>query len=428
MQGSDKRFYLSGIDYFQLLIDHHNKKNGGLGHEARLALFLEGRLSEQTLRAHLAANEHCRRLARVRIDKTWGLGYPSIVFLKQAAEIPVVCQTLGSETLPDAALNVQVPAYSAPPLHIQLLYLSSGNTCVLFTFHHILFDYAGVEAFIASLTGTAPAPVRLLPEPSPKRPFYERFNAFFRAVAFTFKEANFHMTTPERPLPAARPRWTVYRELVFSPDETRMFREKCRQKGALINPGAFQLACSCKALHDQVFSRQRRHRFIWVPVPVNVRRKGAPGAILSNGLSFLFYKLRPADLATVDTTLDNIQRQMKAQMRKELPRAFIDFADGYWYMPLPIYYPMFNLPSWGRLSSFSFSTLGNSFPALTGFMGLRVLDVVNYPSNSIAPGLTLLFYEFRGQLRLMSSWVKDWYTPDEQTRLLEQIKSFLVGA
>ena len=426
MQGSDKRFYLSGIDYFQLLIDHHNKKNGGLGHEARLAIFLRGFLPEKTLREHLAANAHCRQLAQVRIDKKWGLGYPSIVFTKKPTEIPVTSHTLDSDTLPDAFLNIPVPAYTAPPLHVQLLYLPNGHTCVLFSFHHILFDYSGVESFIASLGGAGQS-IPLLPAPEPKRPFFVRFKAFFRAVAFTFKEANYKMTVPEKPLPVAPLQWTTYRELSFSTRETQQFLENCRKNGSAFSPSTFQLACVSKALHDQMFSRQRRHRFIWAPVPVNVRRKGVPGAILSNGLSFLFYKLKPADLGTVDQALKSIQYQMKEQMRKGLPQAFVDFADGYWYMPLPIYYPMFNLPSWGRLSSFSFSTLGNSFPNLTEFMGLPVLDVVNYPSNSIAPGLTILFYEFRGQLRLMSSWVKGWYTAEEESSLLARIKALMLG-
>lgn len=44
-----KRYFLRGIDYFQLLIDHHNKRFGGPGHEARLAIFLDGRVDEDSL-------------------------------------------------------------------------------------------------------------------------------------------------------------------------------------------------------------------------------------------------------------------------------------------------------------------------------------------------------------------------------------------
>ena len=130
-------------------------------------------------------------------------------------------------------------------------------------------------------------------------------------------------------------------------------------------------------------------------------------------------------LKDFESTTAAIKAQMMDQMRKDLPAAFIDFADGYWYMPMPFYAPMLYLPSWGKLSSFSFSVLGNTFQNMNEFMGLKVTNIINYPSNSIAPGITFLFYEFRGELRLMTSWVKNQYTSDEQDRVLERVKSVL---
>ena len=130
-------------------------------------------------------------------------------------------------------------------------------------------------------------------------------------------------------------------------------------------------------------------------------------------------------LKDFESTTAAIKVQMMDQMRKDLPAAFIDFADGYWYMPMPFYAPMLYLPSWGKLSSFSFSVLGNTFQNMNEFMGLKVTNIINYPSNSIAPGITFLFYEFRGELRLMTSWVKNQYTSEEQDRVLERVKSVL---
>ncbi|MBL0340146.1 MAG: hypothetical protein IPP71_04025 [Bacteroidetes bacterium] len=146
-----------------------------------------------------------------------------------------------------------------------------------------------------------------------------------------------------------------------------------------------------------------------------------------NGLSFLFYKLRPEVLNDLESTTREIKSQMMDQMRKELPAAFIDFADGYWYMPMPFYAPMLYLPSWGKLSSFSFSVLGSTFQNLNEFMGLKVSNIKNYPSNSIAPGITFLFYEFRGELRMMTSWVKGQYSDEEQMAMIKRVMENLVN-
>lgn len=415
-----KRYFLKGIDYFQLLIDHHNKRLGGPGHEARLAIFLEGVVDEKKMLETLQQNDLCMQLQSLHISQTFGLGYPAVVFKDTKYEMPITVHHVDDDKLPVAFLNKPVAVFNNPPWHLQLVYFNNGTTCLLFTFHHILFDFAGVQSFINSLAGMTDIP--LLPAKENKIAFAIRFKRFFRAVFFTFREANRHMTIPERELPNKKPLKIIYHELEFSADETVAINENCKRRELQLNKSILQLAATSKALQDVIFSRQKNCKFIWVPVPVNTRKKGTKDAILLNGLSFLFYKLSPNDLRILDKTIETIKYQMKDQMRKELPKAFIDFVDGYWYMPMPFYYPMMNLPSWGKLSSFSFSALGNTFAGMSEFMGLPVTDIKNYPSNSIAPGFTFLFYEFRGKLRVMSSWVEGQFTKDEQLKVLDQIK------
>ncbi len=416
---SAKRYFLKGIDYFQLLIDHHNKKKGGLGHEARLAVYLDGNLDSQKFQLTLDNNLHFRQLQTIRVSKAYGLGYPSITFTNTKGIIPVTWQEINGNEIPHSALNVEVKVYENPPLHIQVFYLSNNTTCILFTFHHILFDFAGVQSFISSLCGIKNIP--LLPADSKPRPFSKRFKAFFDAVLFTFKEANAKMTVEEKLLPKQKPLLTTYKEITFTEAEKQRIYENASKHGLSLNLGMYLLAGVSKSVHDEIFSKQKNHNFIWAPVPVNVRKKGVTDAILLNGLSFLFYKLRPEVLQDLESTSKEIKSQMMDQMRKDLPAAFIDFADGYWYMPMPFYAPMLYLPSWGKLSSFSFSVLGNTFQNLNEFIGLKVIDIKNYPSNSIAPGITFLFYEFRGKLRLMTSWVKGQYSENEQEEVLKSI-------
>jgi len=421
---SAKRYFLKGIDYFQLLIDHHNKKKGGLGHEARLSVYLAGKLNEYLFLQILNANPHFQQLQTIRLGKSFGLGYPSITFTNTNGKIPVTFQELNGTEIPESAYNIQVQVYENPPMHIQVFYLANNTTCVLFTFHHILFDFAGVQSFINSLCGMQNIP--LLPTETKPRKFSKRVKSFFEAVFFTFKEANAKMTVEKKPLPKQKPLRTTYKEITFTESERLRIYENASKHGLALNPGMYLLAGVSKGLHDEIFSKQKKHNFIWAPVPVNVRKKGTDDAILFNGLSFLFYKLRPVALKDIESTTKEIKAQMLDQMRKKLPAAFIDFADGYWYMPMFFYAPMMYLPSWGKLSSFSFSVLGNTFPNLIEFMGLKVTNIINHPSNSISPGITFLFYEFRGELRMMTSWVKGQYTSEEQDRVLDRVKNLLI--
>lgn len=418
-----KRYFLKGIDYFQLLIDHHNKRHGGPGHEARLAIYLDGKVSETTFNSLLQKNEICERLRKLYISKTAGLGYPSLVFSETGTNIPVTYHHLDSNEIPGEFLNKPVAVYNMPPLHVQVLYFANASSCILFTFHHILFDFAGVQSVIASLTGIKNIP--LISTVKTNDAFTLRFKRFFNAVFFTFREANRKMTIPERVLPKEKPLKIIYRELSFNATETEAINEKCQKLGLQLNKSIFHVACTAIALHKEIFAHQKKHRFLWIPVPVNFRKKGTQDAVLFNGLSFLFYKLFPGDLDSLEKTIPTLLQQMKDQMRKDLPKAFIDFVDGYWYMPMPFYYPMMNLPSLGKLSSFSFSTLGTTFAGMQEFLGLPVTEIKNFPSNSISPGITFLFYEFRGQLRLMTSWVDGQYSETEQQAVLQQVKSLM---
>ncbi len=417
------RYYLKGIDYFQLLIDHHNKRFGGSGHEARLAIFLDGIVDEHKLRVIISGNEHCKMLSSLTISKTGGLGYPAAVFSNDLVPIPVSFHTIAGADIPDSFLNQAVSVYDSPPLHLQVLYFSNNTSCILFTFHHILFDFAGVQSFVYSLTGKKNIPLIAAEEKSTE--FRIRLRRFFKAVIFTFREANYRMTIPERALPK-KPLQIIYRELQFTETETLAVNENYIRRGLQLSHSLMQIACVCLALHSEIFSRQKNHNFIWVPVPVNFRRKGNNDAILFNKLSFLFYKLDQDALTGIDKTIEVLQSQMRDQVKKDMPKAFIDFADGYWYMPMPLYYPMMNLPSLGKLSSLSFSTLGNTFKELEYFLEHRVSEIKNYPSNSILPGFTFLFYEFRGTLRLMTSWVKGQYTENEQELVTNKIKELML--
>lgn len=418
-----KRYFLKGIDYFQLLIDHHNKRHGGPGHEARLAIYLNGKADESSLRNLLQGNEICEQLRFLHISKTAGLGYPSLVFSETGISIPVTFNHIDTNEIPSEFLNKPVDVYNMPPLHVQVLYFANATSCILFTFHHILFDFAGVQSFVASLTGIKNIP--LIAKTKTGETFTRRFKRFFDAVFFTFREANNRMSIPERELPAVKPLKIIYKEICFNKNETAAINEKYEKFGLQLNKSIFHVACTSIALHSKIFSLQKNHKFLWIPVPVNFRKKGTPVAVLFNGLSFLFYKLFPEQLNSLEKSIATLILQMKDQMRKDLPKAFVDFADGYWYMPMPFYYPMMNLPSWGKLSSFSFSTLGNTFAGMENFMGLPVTDIKNFPSNSISPGITFLFYEFRGQLRLMTSWVEGQYTTAEHDAVLQEVKMLM---
>ncbi|MCB0662778.1 MAG: hypothetical protein KDC24_08560 [Saprospiraceae bacterium] len=308
--------------------------------------------------------------------------------------------------------------YQAPPFRIDIF--KKGNSTLLwFSFHHIFFDHIGIRTFIKALEGDDSVQ---LTEPN-RKPLSLGHNirSYFKAANFAFLDGNFKMTRHEKGLPVAKEKSLSIHRKTFSKAEKEAILGNCK----MITPGnslnSFLLACVSKALHDEVFSKQKDHRFLWVPSLVNVRKKGGVQYMLRNYLSFLFFKLRPHVLQDLKATSKAVFTQMRDQIGKDLPRAFNDFAQTYLFMPREIYYWMWQMPSMGRMSAFSFSYLGKSFEGFDTFLGHQVTDIRNYPSNAIRPGISVIFYEFREELRMEISWVKDWYPQATEGAVVKRI-------
>jgi hypothetical protein len=419
---SFKRTFLKGVDYFQLLIDHHARRKGGPGHQAHLTVYLQGAPDEQTVVSWLEKNETASQIARARVSKSGGLGYPSVYFIKSSEAFPVQFVHADESRLPEIISSVSIDPFQNAPAQLTVIYFPDHTTCLLFSFSHILFDFAGVQSFIRSLAGMGESP--LFPEKVTTEKFAVRFKRFFRAVFFAFREGTRSMTIPERKLPQNKNLRIGYHEYEFSADETIRIYETMGRSGYGLNRSIPEIATVCTSLHQHIFSKQKHHEFIWLPVPVNNRRKGTADAVFFNGLTFLFYKITESELNNASSSQDVavlLTRQMKDQVNQQLPAAFTDFTNGYWYMPMPFYYPMMQLPSWGKLSTFSFSTLGKTFEGVDDMLGCKITNMVNYPSNTITPGITFLFYEYQNKLRIMSSWVKEQYSEEEQKAVMKSV-------
>ena len=421
-----KRFFLHGIDYFQLLIDHHGKKRGGRGHEAHLSILLEGHIPKDAIEQLFEVHPVLKKIINLRISKSFGIGYPSVYQTNRPAQLPVSFSSIDSGTVPFDNLNYSIDPYNEPPLFIQVLYMNNNTTCLLFTFHHILFDFSGVQSFIFSLSDMKD--LNLFSKKIINRSINSRLKGFFKEIIFTFREANAHMTIPEAALPAVKPVEIEFKEIIFSKSEAEAMESIAANLGVTLNKSLYYLTSCCLSLHKVIFNKQNKHNFIWIPVPVNKRLKGKDTGILFNDLTFLFYKIRKDELLDKKNVVKVLKKQMMHQIRNEMPDAFIDFVEGYKYMPLPFYYPMLNLPSWGKLSSFSFSVLGKTFEGLDSLFGHRIIDIKNYPSNSVSPGITFLFYTYKSELRLMTSWVKGQYSSEKQNEVLDKLKSILTNS
>ena len=225
---------LHGTDYFQLLIDHHSKRQGGPGHQAGLAIWLAGHVEEHELRKMLDEHPDCRRLQQVRVVKTNFIGVPEVKVDEPPKPVSLFVHRTQTDEIPSQIFQESVDVYHGPPLSIHLIESATGNCCIYFSFHHILFDFAGVTALIKSLAGGESIPLLPLKRRSPG--ISQKLQNFFKAIRFTFVEANWNMMIPGRMLPQQKKQQVVFHETFLHVKRHKPFYSECSQMVRPLTP------------------------------------------------------------------------------------------------------------------------------------------------------------------------------------------------
>lgn len=161
-----------------------------------------------------------------------------------------------------------------------------------------------------------------------------------------------------------------------------------------------------------------------VPISVDRRRKGEPGPVFGNFLSFHFARFTPAAAEDVAATAAAIRRDMADALRA-------DQVEAVWAgMSIARYSPARQLlrPFRGEApASFHCADTGESRPVLTTLFGTPVRSAYHVPGVQPRPGLGIFFSSFGETESIVAAWVDTVVTAAEIDRLLETIRSSVVA-
>jgi hypothetical protein len=159
-----------------------------------------------------------------------------------------------------------------------------------------------------------------------------------------------------------------------------------------------------------------------VPVSVDLRPKGEPGATFGNVLAFHFARFKPSETADVD----RLARALRGQMTEALRDGQID-ANGVAmeflkYRPLSLM--LRDLPGTAKRETFSFNCADLAdFPAaLEKLFGRRVANAYHVPSVLPRPGVGVFFNRCGIRNNLVVSWVEGAMRVEEVQRIIETIR------
>lgn len=412
---------LSGADYFNLLVERNLQKLGYRGNLVHMAIDLDGHLSVEELRQRLDEREIFAWLNAITLRRGYPFQMPSWERGTQKHPVPISEFEEGEEIIPVKLLDIELLPEAGKLFHVGLVQLRNGNTRLVFSAHHAIIDNRGVQMLVRLLDGRdGPESMDgFFPQQRVKDHFLKKLKQFNDSRHFLMnadKKVASLLTDKARPNLK-----TTYHMIDFSVEDTGKIDENSMRFGARFGNGPFYLAAAARSVNGILIQRGTHGKTMWIPAPQNQRMRGKGGALLSNQISFMFYRIPHKELDSLRQSVKSVHEQMIDQVRARMPESYATMMNIFRRMPLRIYNLFMKLPTKGVVTSFSFSDIGSSLQDFDTFMGHGIRDVFHYPPNPVPPGFTAVFMRYNNKLRVIVGSTEQSMSANE----LEKFESLL---
>ncbi len=421
---------VSGSDWFMLAMDRARRARVGHGNICHLVLDLEAGIEAAAVEAQVRSLPVVGWLASLRVERPSRWGTPRWTTGNRPPELHVRSHTVTRwEGQPQALFADVLDASSESLVTLDLLHGPDGRSMVVWSWHHALMDARGGELLARLVGGLVPMREVLVASPPPPgspMTLSARLAQAKQARDFVFGRSLPPMDTLQRERVKHRP--SLHHALLeLTGDELVACDRALAASGAGFLRSAFLLACVARAVHAVLRSRGKGTKDLLVPVPQDQRPRGQAGPLLSNQLGILFYRLSPADLVDVPTTVRALGDQLRQMLKEEVPAAFGMLLAMCRSLPLDLYLPIVLAPTLGKVASFGFSDAGDGLAKLDSFLGVPVRRATHYPANIEPPGFTVVASRMPGRVVISTAWMEGALRPDELALYQATLRADLLG-
>lgn len=402
---------LTEADCFMYTLEKHLiQQETGSSNVCRYLLELENKIDEEAFRNYIHSLSDLQWLASVRAEKPNWLAIP--VWKKQngLGEIPIHVHHT-DEQMPLALLQ-QKSKPDEHQLRFDLLYRSNGNTGLVFSWHHLIMDGYGATLLLRQLASGTKA-LNELVDSHPKKILG------IAPLANATRAKFFVDRISRKPLssiaPVKKSKQEIYKikTIAFTEDETIKLDALGLKAGSKFGRSALYLAASSRSIFHVLQNRGLDVNDFWVPVPKDLRKKGAEGPLLGNHTSFLFYRLKKNELESFEKTVQSINRQMVEQVKTSMSRDYDILMRYLRRTPTPLYYFWIKGPQGGSLASFLFTVAANHPDDFVSFQNHSIVDAWAFPSGIYPPGLGFAFMRFKNNLHIMVNYFEGVVSEEE---------------
>jgi len=438
------RIPLTGADCFLRAFDSEVRRTAGASHLAQLVLRLGPGLDAGALAKLVAEVAEAQPILRAPIRRRYGL-LPPEFRLDLAARAPMprveihdAPRANGEAPLPPLfaeRLNERVDGRRGELFRCDVVRYAGGaaGSDVAFTWLHMLLDGSGSERFVRWLdeVGRGARSAADLRDEAPSDSVGSGARADGEA-AMRWR-ARMRSLAARAPRSLAGPLARVPQRLevdvaTFTREETERIGARARKLAGFLTPMLFYLAASVRA-HAAVFAlRGIDPRSFVVPLPVNLRAKGAGGAIFGTRVSMLWFQALPELCGDLEGLLGELKAQRLSAIKDgmvEAGAAAMRFAR---WMPRSAYARMARRTFGGELCSFFFAYTDECLPGMTSFLGAPIRNAFHAPSVPPSPGSGAIFSIREGRLNFSHVRQAGVFSGFELVRFRESLRADLLGA
>ena len=422
---------LSGADCFHLVLDKHAKKHGAGGNVMRKAFYFSNALSFEKTESILKSSPVIYWLCNIKLSHGFLLKKPCWKYADAGREIILRRHdTANEDEIPENILSRDITIESERFIEADLVYYPSGSCVFVLSWNHILLDAKGTTLLFEHLNHIA--------ENKPHNfdiffPAKEKATGIVTYIRNMYKVKRFVQTSSKPPVYSiadtgakCSDERTMNKIISFTVDETETISANAIKAGSRFGPTLYFIACCAHVI--QSFNRQKnKPGDLWLPVPYDGRLKGAAGPLISNCVSFLFYRLTKEELHNVPQTVNCLSDQMKAQIKDRIPQKYTMFLNMMRHIPLWLYYFLISRTGKGGFASFLYTSTGDNFNDLKSLFGEPLSRLTMTPALTFPPGLTFVFLKHDQALDVNIAYSPEIINHNELILIEQKLKEILLN-
>ena len=415
---------LNGSDYLMLGFDYELRRCGFAGNSCQIVLELDSTISPDALKKRLADLLNRYPILNAR---------PGGIFLPKwkLPRHPITPQVRVHRDSPDLRqqlANEPLAMKRGELLRFDLIERDGRRMDVIFTWAHTLMDANSAEHFL-TVVGREDVP---LPATQPtaqmraKKPLKERFKLAWKNIRQLDEFCKAAPRSVGLRFPNA-PELQKFRVEKFSAEETARVRANGARLCGALGGAQFHASVSMVELH-------RLHQRLGcaspsyvLPVPVGLRPKGTVEPLFSNQIAMLMTQFLPQQLGSTTDAVATLKSQTAAALRAGLLESGVVLAELFRFLPLPIYVAMLKQGLRGEICSLFYGDTAAVKRLLTTFLGATIEDFAHIGATTPSPGLGVIFYFFRGLMRVTVFHLENHFSEMEAAEFAANLRQRLLN-